>query len=271
MKESINFIGLNDFKSGQRSINLETFGDLSKAITPQEFLNRFPSAEFIHIDSKGINSLVEDIKSKAADLKKGGKKRENILKKGVDFVESLSKVTLSQNGELKEIWVSKRVEKTNDDLQKGNLSNALDYGGISKGSFTKSGKEIKSKLEELVKTIKAKIVELDTERDSLMEEIGEEPTEKLYDHEMGGLLDSCDLKKFPYEKTYSSSSEQKVMITNVNDQEVNPQEAMRNYNRNVSKTVDCMRDVSTAEVFMRNLDEKKKYELNLRELKELNF
>lgn len=169
------------------------------------------------------------------------------------------------------------------------MSYALQYGKIQESTFSKSGKEIKEKMESLAINCKSAIDKIKKEKSELVTEIGCMPTESLDRWDKRGVGEYADeIKKFHYSMTYynetqgtndgnafasvdfsSGDSKAKAVVTHATSKEM--AENARKYNRMVHECLEKCRDLFTLMTFKRNLKDKEKYKLSAKELIILGF
>lgn len=96
------FLTSDDFQGQSRSINMESFTNLSKGITESEFREKYPNVDIF--TQTGLSQFAKDIRAKASEVIEKGEDGEtgaDILSKGAEFVNSLTKVTVrGENGDV---------------------------------------------------------------------------------------------------------------------------------------------------------------------------
>lgn len=181
---------------------------------------------------------------------------------------------------VKNLGFGKTTVPQNSYIEKG-------FSYNSKVNFVKTGKDIIAKLESRNSLLSAKVNLLETENERLKNEIGTEPDSKDYDYwctsDDYGSYDEDNRKYFPcYKVTYDErvSMKGEVALTSNTEQAEDVQKikastdlvSLKNrYNENQRKITRINHNIEDNELYKRNISSKKSYQLDPRELKELNF
>lgn len=183
--------------------------------------------------------------------------------------------------------LGKKLEKGEiNDLEKGEINDALGYNT----KINKTGKEIAEKLAIIKTKVRTKVATLIGEKAALVKKIGIAPTVEMDEWDERGIEDSITvgMKRYPWEMTYyrnegsgvnsampdfdmtaTAKTPVKGQIISATSED---QATMASqYNRKLRECLECYRDLNKAAVFLRNVDEKKSYELSLNELDALGF
>lgn len=176
--------------------------------------------------------------------------------------------------------LEKAKAKESDDLEKGQLGEALSYNFSNNNKFKKTGKEIKEKIEALVVLVNAKKDQAATDLKKIEDDLGFSPNEPLYSYEARELPEAeskllrtygwnqCDWKQSNANTDMTGASDKISVKCAANEEEA---KKCRAYNTIMYAYVECFRDLGKADTFLRNVDEKTSYVLSLDELKSLGF
>lgn len=180
--------------------------------------------------------------------------------------------------------LEKAVAPTKEDsLEKGVMS---DIGNNYDGKnmvFSKTGKEIKEKIQSLLPSITAKEMECRAEMTACLEKIGFMPTSPLDSWETrDASAELMNYKKFYWEQCHWDErnnggsaflSPTPDGISEKSKTACSKEEAeyCRKYNQKLEGLIDCICDRLKAETLIRNLEETNKYDLKLTELTSLGF
>lgn len=275
-------LGVDDFLNKGRDINWAGFNNLKSGISPMDLLDKYGKGGHMIFTRQQVEGfMAETVKESEALIKGGDQKGASLLEKAKQQIGLLIPVDVRTDEGVVRVYV---MEKAVDDkLEKGQLSEALMYGGSgnSNVSFDKSGKEIKEKVTTLAGKIDGKITEYKGEMAALVTKIGFLPTEEMDEYEMRGMPDECrDKKRYNWSCVYFepantamhvpvSSDDKPVAKKSASTQE--EADNCRNYNNVMRKYCECLGDKLKAEVFLRNINEKKSYTLSLPQLAALGF
>lgn len=219
--------------------------ELSKGNTFDSLANLRPYGSRLNLDSfKGFSD------QQRYEFKKGLLIRKK---------ELLEKSIAEQNEKL-ELGEEAGIKKSEDeaDLKKGIVGD-LQYGSTSDGkglTFTKTGKELKTQLPAIIANLTAKVEAIKTKMAAAVKAADCEP-----DTETSYYSESSVYPRYSYELYRTENG---VAPTDA-------QKAMQLYNDLVYVLCDVERDIQIGSVMARNLDDKKKYILNVRQLAGLGF
>lgn len=180
--------------------------------------------------------------------------------------------------------LEKAVEPEADEkIEKGVMDELSNSYGETKGvKFSKTGEEIKNKVTVLLASISAKELECKVGMAALLEKIGFMPSQTLDEWELRGLPLESEFKRFSWDQCQydERNNGNAAYLSKTSDGEsLNTKTASckeeadncRGYNQKLEMMLNCCRDRIKAETFIRNIDEKKTYELNLSQLTSLGF
>ncbi len=180
--------------------------------------------------------------------------------------------------------LEKAVEPEADEkIEKGVMDELSNSYGETKGvKFFKTGEEIKDKVTVLLASISAKELECKVGMSVLLEKIGFMPSKTLDEWELRGLPLEGEFKRFSWDQCQydERNNGNAAYLSKTSDGEsLNTKTASckeeadncRSYNQKLEMMLNCYRDRIKAEAFIRNIDEKKTYELSLNLLTSLGF
>jgi len=209
-------------------------------------------------------------------------KKSDISKAFLANIQFLQRVIrLNEAGGHDVLFVkAKDIKKSIEDTIEKGLSDTLRYN--SDMSVTKTGKEVREKVASAITIIKEKIVKTKERMEVIVDEVGEQPTEKPWFNSEDNPM-SKDYRTYNYNKTcyncdkatvnqgsvaaYSETAGKSISGASSEDQA----KLCSEYNQLVSKCYSMCNDLEIAEVFLRNFDDKKSYKLNIQQLKEFGF
>lgn len=175
------------------------------------------------------------------------------------------------------------VEKAEKgDIEKGELGSALGYNFTNNNKFSKKGSEVAEKVKVLVAKITAKQTQALADMTKIVEDTGVAPTQALdrWDKQDVPEEVGAAMKQYTWEQCcFDSNNQTACADVSVGTESKRPKMASskdeadkhRLYNSILMQFLDCCRDLAKADVFLRNVDEKKTYTLSLDEMKSLGF
>lgn len=271
-----NVLGLNDFIGGGKSINLDIFTDIEKAISVEEFQEKYKGHSIF--TKEKVVEFVKDVRSRANELNKAVLSSVDVIEKANTEFKKLQRVDVMTKNGITSVFVM----PADDSIEKGILSDAIGYPSDKNNlSFDKTGKEIKEKLQPFLTIINNKILETRSEMAKCLEECGILPTQGW--DEWDRPPQGCEeYKKYPYSMCYydgdrnkgtmgvAENAVQEVKVaTSASSQK--QADACKKYNSCVSKICDMTKDKIHAESLLRNLEDKKSYTLSLAQIASLGF
>jgi len=181
---------------------------------------------------------------------------------------------------------SNQIEKAVEDGKFETIEKAL--GSLRYSStikFKKTGKQIKDQLNKIEGKIESRITDLRSGLKKMEEAIGFAPTDIVNVYEGDGLKDGQgdDLRRYNYNLEYYQSAKSNLGMTDfTTDQHAETQKmtcastedqakAVREYNSNIYKLMQCMKDYNIVEAMENNMDDKAVYELGVEQIMELGF
>lgn len=183
----------------------------------------------------------------------------------------------------KEVSVAKsKLEKSKENnLEKGELGDALGYSFSSNNKFKKKGSEIEEKVKSLMDKVEDKKQLALSDMKKIVDDLGFAPVQGLDEWDKrdvaGDVVDT--LKRYSWEQCSwegcknagadVSTTSDKTAIVCAKDKE--EADKCRAYNQILYCYLDCCRDLGKAEVFLRNVEKDKEYEMTLSEMKSLGF
>jgi len=257
-----------DFLGQGRSINMEGFTNFDPSLTRDQIVKAYPN--HLVIPASKVKEFTQNTLEKAGNDELN---KEHIINKAKDSLSKLKRVRFDDGRVVHEIYMLEKAEEGDeDDLQKAHIDDAIGYSDFG---FTKSGKEIKEKLASVNVRIQSKA---NTHLAKMQENLtasGKTPTEPLDEWELRGLEDdNVEYKKFPYNCTYVDTpmaSEARSIDQSGITVTKEVANCCRDYNDQLRKYLDCVKDLKKSLVFTRNLDDKKMIKLNLNQLSALGF
>jgi hypothetical protein len=175
------------------------------------------------------------------------------------------------------------LEKAKEtDIEKGELGAALGYNFTNNNKFSKKGSDIAEKIKALVAKVTAKQTQALSDMMKIVEDTGVSPTQPLDRWDKENLSDevASTMKSYSWEQCcFDSNNQTACADVSVTTEKKAPKMAAsqdhadkhRLYNSILNQFLDCCRDLTKADVFLRNVDEKKTYTLSLDEMKSLGF
>lgn len=266
-------------------LNFENFTNLEKAIDHVSFSHKYlqKNSGFEIFTQEAVDKYIAESTAKVREnLTKGEGGQLDLIKGVTDAVNSLELVKVRlDNGDIKKFYVRKsetNLEKSEkNDLEKGALD-SLSYS--SENNFVKTGKEVKEKIAAIKTKMQAIQTNNQVKMDALVEKIGFKPTSSPDEWTLNRYPDVKDklekMKRYPWECTsynegYKSNSivEEGKQIKVASSKE--EADLCREYNKLCYEHCDAIIDEHKADVYLRNMDEKKQYKLTLEQLTQLGF
>lgn len=271
MKNQTGIKTAEDFQNGGQFLNLEGFTNLEKAVTSETFKADYPQDQYEIFSAKSISHYMTNVlRAKDDSLIKGAK----------DELGTLKPIYVKDNEDnLSKFYVREKVK----DLVKGVMDDLGSYGGKADVSFSKTGKQIKEKIEAVLGNINSKLLLQKSAMTGYLEKIGFMPTRELDSWEARSLpAELGSFKRFSWEQTsyddrnnggsaYLGKTDESVVSQTKTACSKEEAENCRNYNSALDTYLECMRDKLKAEAFIRNIDWKKSYDLSLNQLTSLGF
>ncbi len=269
-----NFLTTEDFAG---RLNMECFVNIEKSITENELVETYPSDKFEILTKGQVQDFIKHLQdSVGGGIKKGGfndtQEISDALKKGVEQVNSLIPVNISTpDGYLEVLVLKKSIDS--EELQKGEISNSLEYGGDIK--FEKKGSEIKGAMVHLKDNCERMMNKVDEEIMECLEGAEMMPTESFEERSYGFE----GLGKMPY-KMYSwnhTSFMEGMNNTTSNGESVAPMQSQemadkhRKYNDLVYKYASLKKDMDSMNMYEKNLMDGQMYQLSPRLMMTMGF
>lgn len=203
------------------------------------------------------------------DLEKGEKDEiSNKMPPELKKVFEEAKKTIQQQLQNRKSDVQKSFEG-HDDIHKSHLGYML---GSDNLKVSKKGKEIKEKLEKVLSDEKDQKTTLSTECTSLKEKIGTEPTCDVDDYTFQGLKNRIAVAPKVYEWNECYSNVQISETSPDSDKLINDVCTLkRKYNQCVREFIESSAEIIQIQTMIDNMDEKKSYDLTVKQASVLGF
>ena len=262
----IRFLTANDFDG---KLNLDGFTNIEKSLTQDDFDANFKSDAFMVFEEKNIREYIETVqKAIGGDIVKGGfndtEELNEISKSSLDLLSKMTVVKVN-NGDssFRKLYA----------LEKCHITDALSYGQ-SVFKFSKEGKDIIEK----VMNEKAKIEKENMDIQKRIEECQEKftclPTETMYLHGVEEHVNN------PYRLfAWNQCSYGESMPSYIGEGETDCQpcgsaeeaEFNQKYNSLVREWVNNCAEIMTLDMYEKNIQENKSYELTPDQMLALKF
>lgn len=199
-----------------------------------------------------------------------------------DFIGKGRFLNVNNFKEVEQVKKSNLEKAEKNELEKGELGDALGYAFTQNNKFKKKGAEISEKIKALISKVEAKKTQSLSDMEKITKDLDCEPTQPLDEWDRKGLSDAeaSMIKTYPWSCCYYNSDNQSAnSIVETKAGEIKQKSAASKeeadkcslYNRIVRTFIECCRDLDKANVFINNVDAKKDYDLSLEELKALGF
>lgn len=264
------FLTSEDFDG---KLNLSGFTNIEKGLSMKEFQKKYPSEAYLVFEKSAIDSYIKNVqKTVGGDIVKGGfndtDEINGIIEKAKTQISNMEKVKVADGiGGFKHVFV----------LQKSHVTEAFSYGQNA-FKFSKTGKDIIMKVMEEKSRIEKENIGIEKMISECQEHFVTMPTEKPY---LYGVKERVKVpyKLFNWNQTYYSnqSGEGKMSTcgeSGVDCQPCNSQEEADNnskYNELVRNWIDNCAEIITLELYEKNIEENKTYELTPDQMLALKF
>lgn len=284
----MDFLTINDFQTGKGRLNIDGFTNISKGMSMDDFKVAFDLNGEYHImtNDAAMRYAADLKKAQKADLQKADGAGHTIEE--VNAHLSLFKpINVIEKGNLCRFWVAVKtkeeigvIEKANEnefkkslvnnDLQKGEIADAFQWN--EQFHFEKTGKEIKEKLTSLKPVItnqkNATVIALVAAKKAI-DLVPDRPSPEYMYRGFSSKIDNLLMYDYKYCRYDDKSPTDFETGSFTNTEE--SAKSCRAYNDLVRKYVDICVDLEYIDLYVNNMEEKKKYTLSPTQAKSLGF
>lgn len=255
----MNKLSLSSEDFVNKRLNKSFFTNINKGISVMEFRTQYPTKQFDTFEKGIVESYIKDVyEITGGEIVKGGfndtPEIAQIIENAKNQVSLLKGVLIEDEFGAREIYVLEKGKESKE-LNKGRIHDTLHYSDLNI-KFTKTGKEIKSKLSDVKKAEDANCLDLRAKMNTILEKIPFDPTE--------GHNGDCGVKTFPWDMTYDG--EKTLGSVSYNDTESGTLSSeqtklCRGYNDLAYSYRESKRELDAINLLEENLDDNKKFEL----------
>lgn len=254
---------LKNFDGGR--LNLSGFITNPEPMTEQEFHKAYvESGEYEIYTQKSIKQFQD---ATANELIKGEMGADG-LKAAQSQLQSLEQVEFQKGDTVIGVFVRKK-DRTDDNLEKGAVTESFASYNSNKLSFTKTGKEISTQISSvLLPLLEAQKIKLENDLKEISKDIDIEPDSWIDEYEYKGFA-----KVLPKVGRYSwDVCEPKWdSVSQTRGAETEEHKNCRKYNDIARQLVSTLADIQYSQLLSRNLNDTKKYEITADQLLALQF
>lgn len=266
-------------------LNMSGFTNIEKSYSSEEFNKKFNADTYDVFEKASINNFVNDLQKKfGSEIKKGGyndlPEVHEAIEKAKTELGKLQSIFINDGpGTERTVFVMEKakqaddfVKGSEDELEKGKM-NSFEYSNNFK--FSKTGKEIKEKMMTMKAEETVKLAQIERDIDITYDACSNKPTEKPYCYGLSAKIKN-PYKVFNWNQTYYSADkngETKADSGKSIQAAATPEDAALNqkYNDLVRQWADTQVELLLMDLYVKNLDDKKSYDLSSEQMLTLNF